>query len=96
MEYGEDWEREALRDQWDRLERRRRATDRLLGGLALVLAGLVLSMVALAGDVCAITIGGATAACSAVGSMAVLLALGVLGVVAVGYGLYLGWTALGR
>jgi hypothetical protein len=52
MERGTDWEYEAVRRQWATMERRRRATTRLLSGVTLCLAAVVLFMLALAGEAC--------------------------------------------
>jgi hypothetical protein len=52
MERGTDWERDAVRERWAELERRRREARRLLGGAVLVLGGLALTLWSLPSTAC--------------------------------------------
>lgn len=91
MEHGCTWEREAVRERWSELERRRRETSRLLGGLFAVLAGLVLLGVSLATSVCFTTMGGGVIQCTPATQPLVSAVLAVLGLLLVGRGLLTGW-----
>jgi hypothetical protein len=52
MERGTDRERDAVRERWAELERRRRAATGLRGGAVLVLGGLALALWSLPSSAC--------------------------------------------
>ncbi|MFB6309036.1 MAG: hypothetical protein ABEH35_06875 [Haloarculaceae archaeon] len=79
MERGTRREFEAVRARWRELERKRRATDRFLLGLALVGSALALLLLAAATRTCLFTPGGAAVQCTKVGSPTTGVAAGALG-----------------
>lgn len=93
MERGTDRERDAVRDQWRAMEARREAADRLLLGSVALFAGLSLLLVAVARETCLFTVGGATGECGAAPPQSTVLLFGLLGVLALGLGTRLCWTA---
>ncbi|WP_247009993.1 hypothetical protein [Halorientalis litorea] len=95
MERGTEREREALRKRWDELAARRRATTRFLRGLAAAVVGLVVLLLAAGSEVCLFTPGGASRACTPVGSAPATLAFGVVGSLALGAGLWVCLTSVG-
>ena len=52
MELGTDWEREALQERWDALERQQRLTDRLVYGASLFGLGTLLLLLMVPNEVC--------------------------------------------
>jgi hypothetical protein len=52
MERGTERERDAVRERWAELERRRRAAKRLRSGAVLVLGGLVVALWSLPSTAC--------------------------------------------
>lgn len=52
MERGEQWEYEAVRNQWATIERQRRVMQRLVAAFCLGLVGLVLFMLAMTPEAC--------------------------------------------
>lgn len=94
MERGTEREREAVRERWTELERQRRAADRLAGGTALVLAGLVLTLFALPGSAC-LEQGPWVQGCTAIVPAVTGAVLLVGGPVAILAGLWVCWRSLG-
>lgn len=94
MERGTDWEREAVRRRWQALEEQRRATDRFLRGLLATVGGLLLLFLAGAREACSFTVGGAAAECTTVGSGEAVVAMGLVGTLAIVYGLWQSWAGL--
>lgn len=93
MEWGTDWEYEAVRDQWAAIERQRRGATRLLAGGSLGLFAVVLLLLAATSEAC-IGDGGIPPQCVTVATGPIDIALTLTGVVALGSGLWLCWSAL--
>ena len=94
MERGTDRERRAVRERWATLEQKRESVTRLLGGTTLAIAGVILLLLAVARDVCFTTMRGGTIACTPMTRAPAAVALSLLGVAALGAGLWIGWTAI--
>ncbi|PSQ47548.1 hypothetical protein BRD15_06985 [Halobacteriales archaeon SW_6_65_15] len=94
MEWGTDWEREAVRERWAAMERKRALLTRLLGGLILTGGGTILLLLGMAEDVCFTTAGGGVIECTQLTRPPVGLLLVLLGAVALGGGLWRCWTVL--
>ncbi|PSQ09553.1 hypothetical protein BRC93_12515 [Halobacteriales archaeon QS_5_70_15] len=62
-----DREREAVRERWAELERRRAVADRLVAGIVLLGVGTLLVLPSVPGEACVHGGGVAGAACTAVG-----------------------------
>lgn len=94
MERGTDWEREAVRDRWTAMERRRARATRLLSGLTLAAGGGVFLLVAAATEVCYARMGGGIVDCAPVTPEPRALVFLLLGVVALAVGTWNCWAAL--
>lgn len=92
MERGTEWEREAVREQWAELERRRRNATRLLGGTTLLLIGLFAVLLALVPEACVETRPWPNG-CTAVVPQVTGAVLFVGGVAAAASGLWVCWQA---
>lgn len=90
MERGSEWEYEAVRRQWTTLEHQRRAANRLVAGTVLGLGGVVLFMLAAASHAC-IGDNGIVPRCVAVTPSPTNIGLGLVGMLALGSGLWLWW-----
>lgn len=92
MERGTSRERDAGRERWAELERRRRETSRMVRGLFLLLSGLLLLGLAMAKAVCFTTMGGGVIACTPVTQAPVPAVVALLGLVSLVVGSWTCWT----
>ena len=92
MERGTDREREAVREQWAEIERRRRAARRLGRGAMLLLSGLALTVWSLPSTAC-VEQGPVVHGCTDILPLVTRTVLLVGGPVATVAGLWLCWRA---
>lgn len=93
MERGEDWERRAVSARWTALERQRRVTRRLVGAFSLGLVSAILFLAAMVPEAC-ISGRGTQNACVSTTGGPTFAALVLLGIVALGAGVWLCRSAL--
>ncbi|WP_158055436.1 hypothetical protein [Halorussus halophilus] len=91
MERGTEWERSAVRERWAAMERKQALATRLLGGLCLVGAGVVLLLLGVAREVCFVTARGGVIDCTPMTRPFVSGLLVLLGVVVLSWGFWNCW-----
>lgn len=89
MERGTEWEREAIRERWEAMERKQALTTRLLWGLTLAGGGFILLLLALSRDVCRYTIGGGKIRCTQVAQWPHELIFGPVGGIGLAIGIWI-------